>query len=152
MKRKFYSLTNGKEVDLVPYLRSKLAERDDIKLYIGTDSQNAKRKTVYAIVIVLHYGNNGGHVIYSRFEVPRIRERFVRLWKEVEDSIELAKYLVANGIMKPTYIDIDFNPDPKYDSNTLLRSALGYVESMGFRPRSKPDAMAASHVADHLCH
>jgi predicted RNase H-related nuclease YkuK (DUF458 family) len=148
--RKFKSLGTYKEVDLIPYLKEKLAERDDIKLYIGTDSQNVKRKTVYAVVIVLHYGNNGGHVIYSRIEVPRIRDMFTKLWREVEDSIALAKYLVENGIMEPTYIDIDFNPDPKYDSNTILRAALGYVEASGFKPRSKPDAMAASHVADHI--
>jgi predicted RNase H-related nuclease YkuK (DUF458 family) len=28
---------------------------------------------------------------------------------------------------------------------------LGYVESMGYVPRCKPNAMVASHVADALC-
>ena len=49
------------------------------------------------------------------------------------------------------WIDIDLNPDPKYKSNFILRSALGYVESMGYTPRCKPNAMVASYVADALC-
>jgi predicted RNase H-related nuclease YkuK (DUF458 family) len=151
MDRKFRSLTNGHEVDLIPYLKMKLAESDNIKIYVGSDSQNIGNKTIYAMVIVLHYGNNGGHVIYSKKYVDRIRDRFVRLWKEVEDSIQLAKYLEDNGIQKPDFVDLDFNPDPKFQSNTVLRSALGYVESMGYKPRCKPYAVSATYVADKIC-
>jgi predicted RNase H-related nuclease YkuK (DUF458 family) len=103
------------------------------------------------MVIVLHYGNRGGHVIYSRKSIPRILDRFTRLWKEVEDSVELAQWLEANDIEKPAFIDLDFNPDPKYQSNSILRSALGYVESLGYNARCKPDACSASYVADRIC-
>ena len=151
MERKFQSLTNGQYIDLIPYLKMKLAEADNIKMYVGTDSQNIGRNTVYATVIVLHYGNSGGHVVYSKMKVPRINDKFTKLWNEVQDSVELAQYLEANGIEKPAYIDLDFNPDPKYHSNTILRSALGYVESLGFKPRCKPDAVSASYIADKIC-
>ena len=151
MERKFQSLTNGQYIDLIPYLKMKLAEADNIKMYVGTDSQNIGRNTVYATVIVLHYGNSGGHVVYSKKRVPRINDKFTKLWNEVQDSVELAQYLEANGIEKPAYIDLDFNPDPKYHSNTILRSALGYVESLGFKPRCKPDAVSASYIADKIC-
>ena len=151
MKWKFKSLTNGKEIDLIPYVKDKLNEANDIKMYIGTDSQNVGEVTVYATVIVFHIGNSGGHVIYSTKRIPKIRDRFTKLWKEVEDSVELAQYLEANGIEKPHYIDLDFNPDPRWGSNNVLRSALGYVESLGFTPRCKPYAISASYVADKIC-
>jgi uncharacterized protein len=151
MDRKFQSLTNHQVVDLIPYLKEKLKERDDIKIYVGSDSQNMGSRTMYALVIVLHYGNSGGHVIYSKQSVSRIRDRFTRLWNEVEDSVQLAQYLEANGIQKPDFIDLDFNPDPKYQSNTVLRSALGYVESLGYHPRCKPEAVAATYIADKIC-
>ena len=151
MDRKFQSLTNGQVIDLIPYLKDKLATGKDIKMYIGSDSQNIGRNTIYAMVIVLHYGNRGGHVIYSRKSIPRILDRFTRLWKEVEDSVELAQWLEANDIEKPAFIDLDFNPDPKYQSNSILRSALGYVESLGYNARCKPDACSASYVADRIC-
>jgi predicted RNase H-related nuclease YkuK (DUF458 family) len=150
MKRVFKSLGNNKVVDLVPYLKEKLKEREDISIYIGTDSQNVVDKTIYACVIVLHYGRNGGHVIYTKQKFDKISDRFTKLWKEVEISIEVAQFLDLHGI-HATYIDIDLNPDPKYKSNTVLRSAIGLVESMGYDARCKPSAIAASYCADRLC-
>lgn len=146
----FRKLGDGQPVDLIPYLKEKLSERDDIKVYIGTDSQNTDKYTHYAMVVVLHYGNNGGHVLYAKEQLDKIRDRFTRLWNEVEMSINLAVYLKENGI-NPSYVDLDLNPDPRCGSNNVLRSALGYVESMGFTPRCKPDAISASYVADRIC-
>jgi predicted RNase H-related nuclease YkuK (DUF458 family) len=88
---------------------------------------------------------------YTKETVDRIRDSFSRLWKEVEISIEISEYLRESGIQKPKYIDIDLNPDPRYRSNQVLRAALGYIESMGYMPRCKPNAMSASYIADKLC-
>lgn len=151
MEKVFRRLSDNQRVDLIPYVKRKLEESDDVRLYIGTDSQNIKEKTIYGIVIVFHYGNRGGHVIYSKYKVPKIRDRFTKLWREVEDSIELAQYLEVNNVQKPTYIDLDYNPDPKWQSNKVLLAALGYVESMGYEARCKPNAIAASCVADRIC-
>lgn len=150
MEKRFKRLADHQYVDLVPYLREKIDE--SVKIYIGADSQNIGDLTHYATVIVLHYGNNGGHVLYNKQVVPRVRDNFNRLWKEVEDSISVAMYLRENGLPDAEYIDLDLNPDPKYNSNTVLRAALGYVESMGFKARIKPNAAAASCCADHLLH
>jgi predicted RNase H-related nuclease YkuK (DUF458 family) len=150
MEKKFKRLADHKSVDLIPYLKEKMA--DNVKIYIGADSQNIADTTVYATVIVLHYGNSGGHVLYYKESFPRIKNQFNRLWREVEDSLEVAMYLLDNGLPRATYIDLDLNPDPKYNSNTVLRAALGYVESMGFTARIKPNAAAASCCADHLLH
>ncbi len=150
MEKRFRRLADHRYVDLVPYLMEKM--EDDVKIYIGADSQNLGDRTHYATVIVLHYGNSGGHVLYCKESVPRVRDNFNRLWKEVEDSLEVAMYLNDQGLPKATYIDLDLNPDPRYNSNTVLRAALGYVESMGFTARIKPNAAAASCCADHLLH
>jgi predicted RNase H-related nuclease YkuK (DUF458 family) len=151
MEKKFKRLIDGRIIDLIPFVKAKLAEADNVKLYIGSDSQNIGNKTIYAIVVVFHFGNSGANVIYSKREVPKIHDRFTRLWGEVMDSIEVAQYLEENGIVKPTAIDLDFNPDPKFKSNTVLRAALGYVESLGYNTRCKPFAVAASCAADRLC-
>ena len=151
MERTFKRLSDHRKIDLIPYVKEKLAEDKSIKLYVGSDSQNIGDNTVYAMVIVFHYGNNGGHVIYSKRVVPRIKDRFTKLWGEVQDSVDLAQHLEANGVQKPTYIDLDFNPDPKYKSNDVLRAALGYVEAMGYSARCKPYAISASCVADKIC-
>jgi predicted RNase H-related nuclease YkuK (DUF458 family) len=152
MKLTFKRLADGREVDLVSYVKSKLEEDSNIKIYVGSDSQNVGAKTVYATVVVLHYGNNGGHVIYSKISLPRVRDTFTRLWNEVIYSLETAEEMYNNGLPRADYIDLDYNPDPIYQSNSVLRSALGYVESMGYKARTKPNAPAASCCADAICH
>jgi predicted RNase H-related nuclease YkuK (DUF458 family) len=150
MERIFKSLGNRKEVDLIPYLKEKLSGNQKISIYIGCDSQTIAQDTFYACVIVLHYERNGGHVIYSREKVSKIKDRFTKLWREVEISMEVADFLRENGI-EATYIDIDLNPDPRFRSNSILRAALGFVESKGYAARCKPHAIAASCCADKLC-
>ena len=88
--------------------------------------------------------------LWNKDIVNKIPDRFTRLWNEVEYSLQIAAILSENGI-KPNYIDLDLNPDPKYKSNQVLRAALGYVESMGYTPRCKPEAIVASYVADAIC-
>jgi predicted RNase H-related nuclease YkuK (DUF458 family) len=151
MNLQFKSLSTRKDIDLVPYIKDFLSKNENTTIFIGSDSQNRKDKTTYAAVIVLHNPGKGGHVIYAKDILPRIQDRFTRLWNEVEYSIVIAEHLTQNGIQKPNFIDIDLNPDPKYKSNQVLRSAFGYVESMGYTPRCKPNAMVASYVADALC-
>jgi predicted RNase H-related nuclease YkuK (DUF458 family) len=149
MELKFKSLSTRKEVDLIPYVKDFLANNSDTTIYVGCDSQN-ERYTTYAVVIVLHNSGKGGHVLYAKDIVNRIPDRFTRLWNEVEYSLQTAMILSENGI-EPNYIDLDLNPDPKYKSNQVLRAALGYIESMGYTPRCKPEAMVASYVADAIC-
>ena len=148
----FKRLADGRVIDLIPYIKEQLAESDNIKIYVGTDSQSVGDHTKYATVIVLHYGNNGGHVLYSKQIIPRVRDTFTRLWNEVELSLSTAEMMVEGGLPKADYIDLDLNPDPIYKSNSVLRSALGYVESLGYKARIKPNAAAASTCADMICH
>jgi len=148
----FKRLADGRVIDLIPYIKDELTKSNDIKIYVGTDSQNIGDHTVYATVIVLHYGNNGGHVLYNKQSIPRVKDTFSRLWNEVELSLSTAEMMFAGGLPKADYIDLDLNPDPMYRSNSVLRSALGYVESLGYKARIKPNAAAASTCADMICH
>ena len=160
MNRIFKSLTDNQEIDIIPYIKSYLLKNENTDIYIGCDSQNIGRKTIYATVIVLHNKGRGGHVLYSTEWIPRIKilkqtakteVEFTRLWAEVERSIEIAEYRKSFNIKKPAFIDIDLNPDPQFKSNQALRAALGYVESLGYTVRCKPDAISATYVADKLC-
>jgi predicted RNase H-related nuclease YkuK (DUF458 family) len=152
MKTLFKKLSTHEEIDLVPHLIERISGSTDVKMYIGTDSQNHFHYTHYATVVVLHWGNRGASVYYQSERLPRIEDMFTRLWKEVEKSIDAAEMLRQGGLPKVDYIDLDYNPDPQYKSNTILRSAIGYVESMGYAARIKPDAIIASSCADSVCH
>ena len=144
-------LGTGNQVPLIEYLKDWLEKKPDHRLYIGCDSHNSGNKTTFAVAIVLHHQGKGGHVIYSKLITPKMTSKHERLWKEVELSVETAQSIMDNGIQKPDYIDIDLNPDPRYQSNSLLRAAVGLIESMGIEARYKTLSPWSISIADTLC-
>jgi predicted RNase H-related nuclease YkuK (DUF458 family) len=150
MELQFKRLSDNRKVDLISYVSEYLKQNPETEVYVGCDSQVHGRWTDFGMVIVLHKNKAGGHVLYATSRVERIRDKFIRLWTEVEHSINLAAHLSASSI-PIKFVDVDLNPDPRWGSNTVLRSAMGYIEAMGFTPRCKPDAVSASYVADKIC-
>ena len=159
MKRAF-KLEGGELVDDVTHAREVMAKHPDAKIYVGTDSQNKKRYTNYAVAVVFRYGYRGAHYMYHRYKIKKIRDRWSRLWKEVELSIEVANRLKEHGI--PIYaIDLDFNGDETYvdsngrskqaGSNMMVSSACGYCIGLGYKVIIKPEEQIAAKAADHLC-
>lgn len=148
----FKKLTDREPVELAPYLKQYIDQvgKDNVRLYIGCDSQNKSDWTNYATTVVVHIGTTGCHVLYQRERVrPRINDFWTRLWKEVERSVEVALYLQDNGI-EVDNIDLDLNEDPNMRSNKLVSAAKGYVESLGIKARIKPELLPAIHAADHM--
>lgn len=146
--RRLYDST---EVDLVSYVKSYLNSKNDVEILVGTDSQNYKFKTVYVVAIALYTRGRGAHVIYRKWSSPLEKVRNVRLMNEVWYSVEAAQLLELAGVKAPTFIDIDLNPDPKYKSNEVFRSAVGLVESMGYTARYKTLGPIVTYCADQLC-
>ena len=137
--------------NIVDYVNDYLKERPDTEILIGSDSQSySNKKTVYGVVLALYSPGKGAHVICTRETLPMEFNLNNRLMTEVWKSIELANFLCENGIKKPKYIDIDLNPDKKYKSNSSLRAAMGFVESMGYNVRCKHEGAIMTYAANHL--
>ena len=150
MEKVFKTLSNGKKVDLIPYVKQYVTEHPDIEILIGCDSQNRKRESIYAVVIGLYRPGKGAHVLYSRFATARERENTVRLLNEVWHSVEVAELIKERLGIKATWIDIDLNPDPKFRSNSALASAVGVVTGMGYKVRHKGLSPVMTYATDHL--
>lgn len=151
MARIFRTMHAHQPVDLLMHVQELTTTHPGIKVFVGTDSQNYQRNTVYVSTVVLRYENNGAHVLYQKEKVPKITDRWTRLWDELNRSIDLAGYLRNEGGIYVSQIDLDFNSDPKFFSHKLLPAAVGYVQSMGYRARSKPDLLMATWAANVLC-
>jgi predicted RNase H-related nuclease YkuK (DUF458 family) len=154
MNLQFKSLGDHKNIDdLIKYVKDEIYTKPGIKIYVGTDSQNSRRMTTYATVVALHMNENdngkGAHVLYCREHIYKIKDKFIRLWGEVERSIEVANILREGGLNIKN-IDLDLNDDPRWQSNSVLRSAVGYVEASGYKARWKPNVVAC-RAADALC-
>jgi predicted RNase H-related nuclease YkuK (DUF458 family) len=135
----YKTLITKEKVDLIPYVKEYITNKPDTVILIGCDSQNQKHDTLYAIVIGLYTPGKGAHVLFTKFNIPRERDNFTRLFKEVQHSVELAEQIREGTGVRAKYIDVDINNDKKYKSNTVLASAIGYVTSFGYNFRHKHD-------------
>ena len=147
---KFRRLTDGKLVSLEKYVPNVLHQSPKSLIYIGCDSQVTRNKVIYATAIVFRY-TNGAHILYNREKYPLVKDLWNRLWKEVEKSIEVAEFLRKKCNIRATRIDLDYNEDPKYPSNKLVKAAVGYVESLGYKVKTKPGLLLATYAADGCC-
>lgn len=148
--KKFKTLT-GKPIDnVIDYIKEYLSTHDNIEILIGSDSQRNGRKIIYGVVIVLYNVGHGGHVLCTK-EIVDIEPALpVKLITEVWKSVEIAEFLKENGIPSIKYIDIDLNPNPRYKSNSTLRTAIGMVEGLGYKVRYKHNGALATSAADYL--
>jgi uncharacterized protein len=149
--KQFRTLYGTPIPDVIEYIREYISTRENVEILIGSDSQSySNRKTVYGVVIALYTKGKGAHVLCMRETVPMEHNTPSRLLSEVWKSIEIAEFLKENGLPKPTWIDIDLNPDPKFKSNSVLRQAVGMVEGMGYKVRYKHVGAMMTYAANHL--
>lgn len=145
-----FKTVKGEPVDVVKHTVDILKDCPYVEIHVGTDSQNHRNHTVYSVVIAYRYGNRGVHYIFSNSKVPKIKDRWTRLWKEVELSIETAESLTQKVKVK-VEIDFDFNVDERHFSSLLVQAASGWATGLGYKVNIKPDNQIATRAADHNC-
>lgn len=147
---KIFKTIQGDSVDVVKHTLSILNQYPLTEVFIGTDSQNMRKKTIYCTVIAFRYGFRGVHYIYHKEVVDEVKNTFLRLWGETDRSLEVAQWFTAQ-INVPITIDMDFNEDEHFESNKLIASSTGWALSLGFDVNTKPNMVLACKAADHHC-
>lgn len=149
--REFRTLYGKPVSNLIEYVKDYLLTRNNVEILVGCDSQSYRNtKTVYGIVIALYTPGKGAHVLCTKESVPLEKNTSLRLLNEVWKSIEVAEFLKNGGLPKPSWIDLDLNPDPRYKSNSVLRQAVGLVTGMGYKVRYKQLGALVQYAANHL--
>ncbi len=138
--------------DVFNYIVKMKEENPDCVIHIGCDSQNFRDKTTYVTAIVFRFPGHGAHVIYRKERIPKIDVMWTKLWGELERSLNLATAIREKTGIEIKQIDLDFNSNPEFASNKLLTAAKGYLNSLGFVSRAKPNLLIAAWAADVLCH
>lgn len=125
-----------------------------LKVCIGTDSQVKGTVTDFATVIVLLREHHGGFMYISQDKTSQQMGIKERMLVEVQKSIETA-YAVCD-LLDLYDVDLevhaDINTNPMFKSNKALNEAMGYILSMGFIFKAKPEAFASSTCADKMVH
>ncbi len=148
----FRIMHSGEEVLLKEHIQSIKAHCPEVEIHVGCDSQNYRSYTLYVTTVVLRYPTNGAHVVYLKEKVPRIADLWTKLWGETERSANLALELRDELGIDVEQIDLDYNTDPSFPSHKLLNAASGYITSLGFNSKAKPNLLMAVWAANSLCH
>jgi predicted RNase H-related nuclease YkuK (DUF458 family) len=119
--------------DIIEYLKDQLEKDPGLTITAGCDSIQLRRRTVYAITIMMYNGDikNGAHVVFFRESCSKIRENQERLYKE-------ALYLHDLG----TYLDTEL-------SGFYKRKDLTDLERRRYKYHLAKCNHEYSHVPDH---
>tara|TARA_Y100001963_G_scaffold21067_2_gene27070 strand:+ start:1977 stop:2459 length:483 start_codon:yes stop_codon:yes gene_type:complete len=126
-------------------------EQDDLKFYIGCDSQFRRGKVVYGVVLVILREGKGGSGYFNRIHKRGRITTQQRLFQETYYAVKLATRinpLLESIGYKVEEIHTDLNPNKNYVSSTMIQQCLGFIKGMGFEGKTKPNSWAASSVAD----
>ncbi|MFI5450546.1 ribonuclease H-like YkuK family protein [Pedobacter sp. UC225_61] len=125
-----------------------------LKVCIGTDSQVKGATTDFATVIVLLREHHGGFMYINQDKTTQqmgIKERMlVEVQKSIETAYSICDLLDIYDVDLEVHADI--NTNPMFKSNKALNEAMGYILSMGFIFKAKPEAFASSTCADKMVH
>ncbi|HNR24425.1 MAG TPA: ribonuclease H-like YkuK family protein [Candidatus Bipolaricaulis anaerobius] len=121
------------------------------EVVVGTDSQTYADEVDYVSAIVVHRVGRGGRYFWRREKDERpqsLRERIYReAWLSYETAEELIRALKDRGVsgfQLEIHVDIGRNGRTR----DLVEEVVGMILGVGYRVRTKPEAYAASAVAD----
>ncbi len=123
-----------------------------LKVCIGTDSQVKGAVTDFATVIVFLKEQKGGFMFIHQERTSQKMSIKERMLCEVQKSIETAYALCDLLDLYDVDLEVhaDINTNPQFKSNQALHEAMGYILSMGFVFKAKPEAFASSYCANKI--
>ena len=123
-----------------------------LKVCIGTDSQVKGLSTDFATVIVFIREQKGGFMFIHQERTTQKMSIKERMLVEVQKSIECAYSLCDLLDLYDVDLEVhaDINTNPMFKSNQALHEAMGYILSMGFVFKAKPEAFASSTCANKI--
>ncbi|MCY7410994.1 MAG: ribonuclease H-like YkuK family protein [Chitinophagales bacterium] len=133
-------------------LKQQLAEGNKIKVCIGTDSQVTGNLTEFATVIVFLKEKRGGFMFIHNEKTSQKMSIKERMLSEASKSVEIAYHLcdLFDQYEVDMEVHVDINTNPNFQSNAALHEAMGYILSMGFAFKAKPEAFASSSCANKV--
>lgn len=125
-----------------------------LKVCIGTDSQVKGAMIDFATVIVFLREQKGGFMYINQERIQKKMGIKERMLNEVQRSIEIAYALCDLLDLYDVDLEVhaDINTNPNFKSNQALHEAMGYILSMGFVFKAKPEAFASSYCANKMVH
>jgi len=122
-----------------------------VEIVVGTDSQNTDA-TKFVIVLAMYRQGQGGRFFYSVEIHKRITNLRQKIYQETQMTLKLANELTTTMINNDVYHDIVIHVDIGTGGKTkdLINEIKGWVMSEGYQVYIKPEAYAASAIANMI--
>lgn len=122
------------------------------RLFIGTDSLPTPSKAATLVTaIVFHCAGRGGIYFWTKERFEKLATLRDRMYQEALNSIDVARtFLEASKGTDIFTGDIEIHVDVGHvgETRAMIKEIVGMVTANGFPVKTKPDAVAASKVAD----
>jgi len=123
------------------------------KIVIGTDSHTTHQSTTFVTAVVIHRVGKGARFYFRKQRGKPMFDLRHRIYRETELSLSLVDVLNAKGMSQllstwPLEIHIDIGQQG--ETKALITEIKGWVTSVGYVARIKPDSFGASAVADRF--
>lgn len=107
--------------DIIEYLKDHILKDPGVTISIGCDSIQKRRRTVYAITIMMYNTDlrRGAHVVFFRESCSKIREHNERLFKEAQYLHDLGVYLDDELSKFYTRLDLTDSERKRYKYHLL---------------------------------
>nr|WP_073089135.1 ribonuclease H-like YkuK family protein [Thermosyntropha lipolytica] len=135
--------------DIINYINEDT--RRSYKIIVGSDSKVWGKETCFVSAVIVHRVGKGARYYYYKEMEPRIRSMRQRIFYEASLSLsladELSRLLKEKGRDNlPVEIHLDVGNEG--ETRELVKEITGMIIGSGFAACIKPDACAASKVAD----
>lgn len=152
---RFFSPSKGSMtfVQVVQEIVSEMEAEPDFsyQVIVGTDSHPSLGETDFVSAIILRRVGKGGRYFWHRSREGIYRDLTRRIYREATLSFELAKALME-ALEAQTLLDFDLeihvDVGRQGQTRALIDGVVGMIVGSGFPVKIKPDAYAASSVAD----
>ena len=133
------------------FQKIKLHHKKNGQVFVGTDSLINSGKCTFTTSIVLLGADEqeGGLYFYKKEKYTEPTRFYTRILREVEKSINIAMSITEMCPHVNLEIHMDVSPEGKNEkTSTMAKMLMGYAAGSGFKCKIKPEAFAASSVAD----
>ncbi|SDW85813.1 hypothetical protein SAMN05444487_10724 [Marininema mesophilum] len=123
------------------------------KMVIGTDSQTSHRGTMFVTAIIIHRVGKGALFYYSKIKSRPLLDLRYRIYKETEYSLACMDLLKEKDFFSASWdlpVEVHLDVGRKGETRKLIQEVVGWVTAVGYTAKIKPDAYAASAVADRF--
>lgn len=121
------------------------------KLLVGSDSHPSEQGTCFVSAIIIHRQGKGARYYYNKAMEQRIKSLRQRIFYEASLSLTLAdqlSHLFKQHGREDMKVEIHLDVGTHGETRELIKEVTGMIVNSGFDAKIKPDACAASKVAD----